>query len=845
MGRATLKGLLGHKLRLLLTVLAITLGVGFVAGSFVFTDTLGSVFDDLFADTARGVDVNVRPLIELDLGFSLPGRIPEEVLDEVRKVDGVEEATGTIFNFVTLLDAQGEVVQFTGPPTFGVSWPDTSQPGAFTLRDGRAPRGDGEMILDRRTAERLGYVLGDTVHVIALDRPEPYTLVGVAGFGEADNLGGAGFALFELATAQRIFDAQGEYDTIDVRASAGVTPEQLVRRIGPVLPEGFEAVTAQSVAEEQTAALKEGLGFFNTFLLVFAGIALFVGAFIIQNTFRIIVAQRTQELALFRALGATAGQVTTMVITEALLVGVVASAFGLVFGIGLAYVLSFVYEAFGGELPDRALEVQGRTVLVALAVGVFVTLVSALLPANKAASIPPVAAMRQIETTGRGSMRTRVVAGSAIIAAGIGLLATGLFLELPFVQPIAFVGAGAAIVFIGMAVISPVFARPVARTIGAPFPRLLALPGTLARENAMRKPRRTAATAAALMIGLALVSLATILAASFRGTVRDVIDESFRADFVVTTAGFTGFGISPQIAGQIDELPEVELTARMREGQFLVNDSPAFLSAVDPDTFITLLAVEVTDGNFADLSATGVAVQAARAAELDVEVGDSLDVTFAATGDRQLPVVATWEGQGVTGTFIISLAMYEANFTEALDSTVLIKLAQGVDGESGRSALEQVTADFPTVQVLDQTDFREQAESQINFVLSLIFVLLMLSVLVAFLGITNTLSLSIIERTREIGLLRAVGMSRRQVRTTIRWESVIISVFGAALGIVLGIVFGWAVVAALADQGLRFVLPAGQLIGAVVAAGAAGIVAAVIPAWRASRLNVLEAIAYE
>ncbi len=849
MWRATVKGLLGHKLRMALTVLAITIGVGFVAGSFVFTDTLSSVFDDLFSGTTAGTDVIVKPIIESgnDFGFSLPEKLPAAVLDDVRSVEGVEEATGSLFWFVQLLDQDGEIAATTGPPTFGASWADTDRPGVFSLREGARPDADGEVALDRKTAERLGFVIGDTVQIVIFGPPESFTLVGLAGFGEADNLGGAGFALFDIPTAQRVFNAGDAYDTIDIAATPGLSPETLVDRIQPILPDKVEAVTAQSVAEEQAAALKEGLGFFNTFLLVFAGIALFVGTFIIQNTFRIIVAQRTRELALFRALGATSRQVTGMVLTEAAIVGVIASGLGLLFGIVLANVLAVAYEFFGGDLPEAALEVRLRTVLVAVAVGVIVTLISALLPARKAASVPPVAAMRDLDTPARRSMRPRVIAGAAITGFGVVLGALGLFVELPvdWIEPIALVGAAAAIVFIGVAVISPVFTRTIAGTIGAPFPRLLAMPGTLARENSMRKPRRTAATAAALMIGLALVSLATILAASFRGTVREVIDESFRADLVVSELGFRGIGFSTSIADEMEALPEIDKLARTRFGQASFGENPAFVSAVQADTFLDLFSVDLIEGSFDELSSSSVALRASRAESLGVQVGDTVTLTFARTGAQALPVVAIWDGQGIQASVLLSLETYEANFAEQLDAQVLVALNEGVTTEEGRAAVETIVAAFPNVQIQDQADFKKQTESQINLILSLIFVLLLLSVFIALLGITNTLSLSIIERTREIGLLRAVGMSRKQVRRMIRWESVIISVFGAVLGVGLGILFGWAVVQALSDQGLIFVLPTGQLIGALFAAGIAGVVAAILPAWRASRLNVLEAIAYE
>jgi len=842
MWRATIKGLLGHKLRFALTALAITLGVAFVTGSFVFTDTLGSAFDGLFGDTLAGIDVQVRPTLADEFQLSRPERISSDLLESVAAVDGVEQVSGSLFSFVQLIGPDGEAASGFGPPTFGASWPDRLS--AFDVSDGRKPGAGNEAALDGATAKRLGIEIGDEISVVSVGAPETFTVTGFATFAGSESFGGASIVLFDLPTAQSLFNAVDRYDTLEVAAVPDTDIADLVPRIQAVLPAGFEAVDARSVAEEQAARLKEGLSFFTTFLLVFAGISLFVGTFIIQNTFRIVVAQRIRELALLRALGASRRQITTMVLAEAFLVGLIASAIGLALGIGLAFGLRTAYGIFGGTLPDSPLEIAGRTVGIAFAVGIVVTMVSSFLPARKAGSVPPLAAMRDVETSSTSSLRGRLRAGLPILGLGIAAMAIGLFVELDAISPISLVGIGAAVVFIGVAVLSPLVARPLARTIGAPLPRMRGLPGTLATQNAMRSRRRTAATAAALMVGLALVSTAAILASSLRATVGNLIDENFRADLVVGSAGF-GAGFTPDLTAEVRSLPEVEAAASLRGGQVLVEGDRSFLAGVDIETLDDFFTVETIDGTLAEIADGGVAVRKSRADSSGIKVGDILNLTFPVGGEQPVPVVAIWDAQGLDASLLVSLDTYAARFVDQLDTQALIRLAPGVDAEDGKQAVQNITDGYPNVRLLDRNGFRDQAEGQINQLLGLIFVLLALAIVVAFIGITNTLSLSVIERTREIGLLRAVGMSRRQIRTMIRWEAVIIAVFGAVLGIALGIAFGWAVVRALSDQGLQFALPQGQLIAAVIGAGAAGIIAAVIPAARASRLDVLAAISYE
>jgi putative ABC transport system permease protein len=849
--RITLRGLAGHRARLILTGLSIVLGVAFVAGTYVFTDTLGDSFDTLFDDAFAGIDVQVRAETEEDLGFVQASRIPAALLEQVEAVPGVADAWGSVTGYAQFVSPEGEPIVVGGAPTFGLSWPDTAAETGYRLRSGRPPSASGDVVMDASTAARYGFEVGDTVSILLAGPTLQATITGIAGYGDAGSFGGATAALFDLVTAQRIFGAENAFDTIDVVATPGVAAETIVERIAPVLPAGVEAVTGSSAAADLAGTIREGLGFFTTFLLVFAFIALFVGSFIIQNTFRIVVAQRTRELALLRAIGATGAQVTRIVVIESLVVGFFAAAIGLAAGIGLAVGLRTVFESFGASFPPTPIRIAPRTVLVSLGVGVAVTLVAALIPARKAAAVSPMAALQNVDLApGRRSLRNRAVLGFTLNAIGTAALAQGLFDVVPTgaLTPIQFVGVGAAAVFIGIAVLSPVFARPIAAAIGAPFPRLLRVPGLLARGNAMRSPRRTSATASALMVGLALVSGIAILAASARATVGAIIAGGFRADLTVQSAGggfgAPGAGISPEIAERLAGLPEVDAVARVRANIARVGDDVTFVGGVDPGV-TEMFDFEVTGGSFGDLTGAAVAVNAGAATALGIEVGDVLPVEFAAGGTREFRVVALWAADGIAAEYLLSLDAFDSAFTEQLDQAVYLTVRDGIEPATARAAVESVTDGFPNAAVFDAAGFRAEAESQVNRLLVVIVALLALAVVISLIGITNTLSLSVIERTREIGVLRAIGMSRRQVRRMIRWEAVIIAVFGALLGVWIGVSLGWAVVRAFADDGVVFAVPVGQLLTLVAAAGIAGILAAVIPAYRASRLDVLAAIAYE
>lgn len=838
------KGLVGHRLRFALSALAIALGVGLVAASFMFTDSLDQAFDDLFGSTLGGFDIQVRPEVDDDLAFFTQGKpLDEDLVGRVLAVEGVEAAEGSLFG-IAQIAIHGEPVQTGQTPSFIVSWP--SLIAAFGVRSGEQPDQVGEAALDPSTAERHQVVQGDSIQVIGVGEPQTFTVTGTAGLEGFDSFGGAASAYVPLATAQELLDLPGQILTIEVQADEQLPLDEMIGRIEEVLPSGVEAVSAQSAAQEQLATFKDGLGFLNTFLLVFAGVTIFVAAFLIQNTFRIIVAQRTQELAMLRAVGASRRQVTGMVLSEAIVVGVLASIAGLGLGVILAQLIRRLLS-FGGALPSAPLQLAGRTVLVALSTGLVITVVSALLPARSASRVAPVAALRQVHSPdSAGTLRRRSLVGSGLTLSGLAILAAGLVLDRPNprIPDIALVGAGAGLIFIGVAVLTAVFARPVTATLGMVL-KATGVPGRLAVNNAGRSPRRTAATASALMVGLALVGMTLVLADSVKSTASRLLDERFKADLVVSPAGFGGSRLSPELAVRIRDIPQVALASAVRGGQVEVRDETRFMIGADLASLEQLVDFKTIEGALTDITPGSIGIRRGLAEDLGLHVGDKVGVRFARTGDQTFDVAAVYDVQGIGAGLLMDLSTFTANFTEQFDDQIFIDLANGVDLDEGKAAIEEVAATYVGAEVLDQSEFKEQASAQIDQLVRLIFGLLGVAVVIAVFGITNTLSLSVLERTREIGLLRAVGMSRRQLRSSISWESVLIALLGALLGMALGLFFAWAVIAALEDDFLRLSIPWSQVALAVFAAAVAGVAAAVVPAWRASRKEILTAIAYE
>ena len=845
MFKLTLKNLKARKLRLAMTALAVVLGVGFVSGTFVLTDTMNTAFDNLFTDATQGIDVVVRAESEFEsqLGGSR-NPIDDSLVAAVRQVDGVRAAAGSVGGYAQFVDKEGEAVTTGGAPTLGFSWYDEPE-GSLIIREGRAPSGAQEVVVDAATARKHNFRVGDRITVITQVAPRQYEVSGIAGMGEADNLGGATLAVFDLPTSQEVFQKEGQVDSIDVAADAGVTTEQLQSRLESILPDGVEAASAADVASEQAESLKSALSFFNIALLTFAGISLFVGAFIIFNTFSITVAQRTREFALLRALGASGSQVTGAVFLEALLIGILASAVGIAAGFGIALALNAVLEAFGIDLPSENLVFLPRTAIVAAVVGIGVTLVSAVAPARRAARISPMAALRETAPRAPRFSPQRTIVGLLITLIGVAILMAGLFTQAG--RPVQLVGAGAFVTFLGVAVLAPLFAGPLANIIGAPL-QALRMPGKLARRNAARNPKRTAATAAALMIGLALVGLVSIMADSLKASTDRVLDKSLKADFTISAGGFTGGYVSPEVAREINQLPEVQVASPLRLGQFRRDDDRAFFVAgVDPQSFEAVADLEVTAGSFASLGTGEVFLYGMAAQDLGLEVGDGFAMQFAATGTHQMRVAGLFDNKALVSTdYVLAIPAYEEHFPDKVDLQVFVKVAPGTGASEARAAIDPVIEKYPNVRLQDQTESKAESASQVNQLLGLVSALLGLALIIALFGITNTLALSVFERTRELGLLRAVGMGRRQTRSMIRWEAVIISIIGAVLGLVIGLFFGWALVTSLESEGItELSIPFGQLAGYVLVAALAGVLAALPPARRAGRLNVLEAISTE
>ncbi|MDP9343506.1 MAG: ABC transporter permease [Actinomycetota bacterium] len=845
MWRATLKGILAHKVRLALTALAVVLGVGFVAGSYVLTDTMGHAFDGLFAQIDTGVAVVVEGIPKFtDSGpgggeSGLAERVPASVLDRIRQVPGVRVAAGDLSGYAQLVDKHGKAITTGGAPTLGVTWFDDPTLNPLRLREGSPPRGPGQIVVDAATASKYGFHVGDKVKVLLQGPPMEATITGIAGFGESDSLLGATLVAFDPQTAQQALQGNGRWDDIRVAAQPGVSATDLRDRIQRVLPSGYEAKTGSQAAQSSSEDIKKNLSFFNIALLVFAGISLFVAAFTIFNTFSILVAQRTRELALLRALGASTRQVRRSVLVEAVIVGVIASGVGLGFGLVIALGLEGLLKAFGIGLPTTTLQVLPRTIVVALIVGTVTTVVASVVPAYRASRVSPMAALRDQQTGAGGSIRTRVLAGALVTLAGVGALMLGLFGSTS--NGASLVGLGAAGVFLGVAMLGPLVARPMAAAIGWPLRRIA---GKLGRENAMRNPRRTASTAAALMIGLGLMAFVSIFAASIKASADRTLRETLKADYIVSTSQFVGF--SPAVADALRSNPAFSAVEELRQGSFGVNGSGEFLTATDPSTLTRVADVKMLSGSVSALGDRGMLISKKTAEAHDWTVGDVVPAQFARTGRQDLEVAGVYDNNDLLGGYVVSLGTYERNFIQQLDQNVLVTVAPGTTPAAAKQAVTRVAGEFPGVRIQDQAQFRQTTEKQVDQLLGLIVALLGLAVVIALFGIVNTLALSVFERTREIGLLRAVGMARSQVRSMIRWESVITAVFGAVLGVAVGVFFGWAMVQALHDSGVTVLsIPGRQLVLFIVVAALGGMLAAVLPARRAARLNVLEAISTE
>jgi putative ABC transport system permease protein len=848
--RASLKSLLARRVRLLLSTFAIVLGVAFVTGILMFSDTLQRSFVALFDSTVG--DTVVRPenseVANQSAVFSTQ-TVPASLQPALEHVPGAERVDGMVSaSGVYVLSTEGKVVGGSGPPAFGGSWSDA--PAGHGLEglvivEGHEPHGAEEVVLDETTAERAGYALGDAVSIVTATKTLDVhpRLVGLAGFRDGGSLNGATYAAFDTPTAQQLFlDGKDAYTVFWVTAADGVSQEDLTEQVAAALPDGYEAVTGDDAAEESAGPLLSGIDFLTTFLLIFAGIALVVSSYIIVNTFSILVAQRSRELALLRALGASKKQVIRSVQLEAFAVGVVGSALGLGFGVLVAMGIRALASTFGLDMAGQSLILAPRTVVAAFATGILVTMVAAWLPARRTGRIAPIQALRDDVALPESSVRRRLLLGIALIAAGVPLALVGLFVgAVPHNG--WWVGAGVLAVLLGVTAASPVIGRPFLRATGAAEARLFGPMGRLAGQNSLRNPRRTTATASALMVGLTLAFTVAILGASAKASVDKTVEENFIGDYVVSSA--FGEGFSPAITDRVSEIDGVAEVLRQRYGFGLLGgdrDDGVSLAATTPDTIgdFDLDAVSGTVSAFADDT---VLLKQDWAEEHHLEAGDTLEITTP-TGEKEWQVAAVVEDSPLVFSPVLTTTqtLLASGFPDQDNYVVVFAEPGAAAGLQGR--LDEVVEDLPVVTVKDQQAFAAEQRAPIDRIIGVIYGLLFFAVVIAVLGIVNTLALSVIERTREIGLLRAIGVSRRQLRQMIRLESVVIAVLGAVLGVALGIVFGVTLMYALRDQGLeRISIPIAQLVAFLALSLVMGVLAAVLPARRAARLDVLRAIA--
>ena len=850
MTKVALKGLAARKLRAFTTFLAIFLGVALVAGTYVLTDTINESFSEIFSESLKGTDVAVTARQEIQSDETGPPGFPARLLDRVREVDGVEAATGSVFAIGRFVDDEGDPIGNSFAPNFISSL----QPDRFETLDyveGRKPRTAREASLDTQTADTGDLKVGDEIKLAGARAAESYSLVGLTRLGET-SFGGAGIAQVILPEAQRITDREGQFDQISVAAADGVTPAELRNRIARVMPRQVQVETGEEAAQRQTDDIAENLSFLQIALLVFAGVSLFVGAFQIFNTFSITVAQRTREFGMLRTLGASRRQLLAAVGLEALVLGILGAAAGLAGGLAFAFGINELFKAVGIDLPNTGTVVALRTVIVSLIVGVVVTIVAALVPALRATRVTPMAALREAELQD-AKRRGRVVTAVAVAVglAGLAMMLYGLFGGIEDSGTAAgLLGGGAALMLFGVSLFSPRLVRPLASITGRPLEALRGLTGRLARENAMRKPGRTATTAAALMIGLALVVFVTIFASGLKTSVAKTIDESFRGEIVLQNSD--GFSPIPREAldraRAVDGVETVSSIA-YATGQLPRGGDTVRVAAVDPATLGQVLALTFKSGDPSVLAGLGprdTIVDEAFARDQGLGIGDTVRLRTPIERTASFTVRGTVEGElDLLGKLVVGESAIP-EFGRLQPSFALARLVPEASPAEVQDEVDRAVSDrYPTVEVQNQSQLKDQQEEQVNQLLGLVYALLSLAVIVSLFGIVNTLALSIHERTRELGMLRAVGMSRRQVRTMVRYEAVITALIGAILGTILGVIFAALVSRPLADEGFELSYPVGTLIVLLVLAALAGVVAAIGPARRASRLDVLRALAYE
>jgi putative ABC transport system permease protein len=847
MWKVAWRNLFARKLRLALSAFAIVLGVAFVAGSFIFTDALSGAFNGIVKGTTADVEVHPTGADSFD-AVQDTRVLSAPDLDKLEQLPEASDVAGNVSEQnVWVIGSDGKLVGGNGPPGLAFNYTDmTAITGEqiITLSAGSLPHGPDEIALDESTADKGGYDVGDEVTIVppSGELTVHVKLSGLIHFGSSGGLVGATLTVFDTQGMQeRFFGGRDVYTGASLTTAPGVTQAQLAAAANAVLPKQFEAEEGDVLAKRNQDAIGSILTGINTFLLVFAAISLVVGTFLIINTFSILVAQRSRELALLRAMGASRRQVNRAVLTEAFAVGVFGSTVGIGVGYLLAIGLKWLFGVIGLDIGSATFPLKVRTIVISYVVGLVVTMIAAYLPARRASRIPPVAAMRDDVALPESSLRRRLLIGVCVTVIGAVLASVGLFGSVG--NALLEIGIGVLLILIGVSLTSPIVGRPVIRLVGAVYRRVFGTVGVLATENSLRNPRRTAATASALMIGLTLMSLMAVFGASLKTSLDKSISTTLTAQLVVSNA--TGQGFSPEIAKEVRQVDGVGTVAEFRALETKIDGNSAFVGAADPAEIAKALNIQVAAGAFAGLTDSSIFMDANAAKDGDYQVGDKVTLQLQG-GSQQLTVAGTYAANSMPASYLVTLGTLAKGSIAPQDYYLFIALAPGADESTVRAGIDKVLADLPTVTLKNQQEFLDEQRAQINIFLYLIYALLGLAVIIAILGIVNTLALSVIERTREVGLLRAVGLSRRQLKRMVRLESVVIALLGTVLGLVLGIAFGIAVQRALTEDGIdQLSIPWGQLAIFVLAAIVFGILAAWFPARRASKLNVLSAITTE
>ena len=849
--RLSLKNLFARKWRTAMTAIAVVFGIALVSGTYVLTDTTNEAFDDIFVRSNERIDVTVTPKEQVrQFDGSVPA-FPDRFLKKVRAVDGVEVAEGSVFATGSILNLENESTGAPFAPQF-ISSGLAPRLSSVEYVEGKRATGPGEAALDLEAAKRGGVEIGDRIKLVGAGPARPFEVVGLTQLGGA-SFGGTSIAQVTLSVAQELTDRRGRFDQISVGGDGSVSAEDLRDRIAEVLPKDLLVETGSENADRQASEIRDGLSFLSIALFAFAAISLLVGSFVIFNVFSITVAQRTREFGMLRTLGSSRRQILATVLAEGILIGLIASGLGLVAGIGLAEGLSALLSALGADLPGKSLIVAPRTIIASFIVGIGVTLVSSLIPAYRATRVPPIAALSEgVLQTGRIRLWVRALISAVMGTAGVALIAWVLIGDIDGGAGAARIGAGAVLLVVAISIFSPRLIQPMVRMIGVPVRAVGGLTGRLATENALRTPSRTAVTSAALMIGIALVSFVTIFASGLNSSVTDVIDQNLEGEIVLQGPG--GFvPIPPEAARLAGRARGVEAVSGVRYGQVKVPGSGERpISSIEPKSVNDVLDVDWLDGSprqLEELSRGRAVISQGLSQRADLKVGDRFRVLSQAGTRPKLEVTGVLASGNLDllGDIVVDERSMVRDFGVTEDQFALVKVVPGSEVEQvkDRVANKLDRAGFPTVEVLNQEELKDRQKEQINAILALIYVLLALAVIVSLVGIVVTLILSIYERTRELGMVRAIGMSRRQVRRMVTYEAVITAVLGAVAGLILGVLFAFLMGIPLEGEGFVLSYPIGTLALILVLSALAGVLAAIYPARKAAKLDILEAIAYE